>query len=532
MTLSEESKKIMVNAYRSGNLTPIQQDIINRAIEQNQITIEELQPTEQQIKTPSQQPAKFTQKQLELIPELAGTQRNQFMGEPLGVKETAKGALTALPYAYSAITPSLGVAGRVASLASPLVTGLSETGVGLLEGETPKEASMRGIKAAGVETAMTGILKAARGILPALAKTASKADKNVIDKVIKDPDLTKVEPKSNLEITEIIDDRLSEFRRLRSKQYEKEFSKIPRKVLDTPITKTEKVTDFISDPKNKINIQEIINVIKNEKPLGYAMDLTSVDRLFAGQPITPDEIKEVNSLLSEVLRSKNLVPRTKKNLIDIKDKVFKTLSDISPQIAKINEKYTEQSKKLGITKKLQEYEVNPQIADTKVSNLLTQIGKSLGGKRYTREKVIDNLDKIDDELNIPKSQKIETIMKGTVAQEIIQQAASKPSGTLDQVLTTLISLGGGTSFYNPVMGASIAGPSLATKIARTTPVSQSLLKTAQAQQRFIEPIKQSGKAASILFGQREARAEDGSYSDTAIDFIKKQRGILKNIGGN
>lgn len=39
MALSEESKIKIKNAYRSGKLTPEQQDFINRAIEQNQITI-------------------------------------------------------------------------------------------------------------------------------------------------------------------------------------------------------------------------------------------------------------------------------------------------------------------------------------------------------------------------------------------------------------------------------------------------------------------------------------------------------------
>ena len=39
MTLSEESKILIKNAYKSGKLTPEQQDFINKAIEQNQITI-------------------------------------------------------------------------------------------------------------------------------------------------------------------------------------------------------------------------------------------------------------------------------------------------------------------------------------------------------------------------------------------------------------------------------------------------------------------------------------------------------------
>ena len=41
MALSEESKIKIKNAYRSGKLTPEQQDFINRAVQQKQITITE-----------------------------------------------------------------------------------------------------------------------------------------------------------------------------------------------------------------------------------------------------------------------------------------------------------------------------------------------------------------------------------------------------------------------------------------------------------------------------------------------------------
>lgn len=544
MTLSVELKNKIKKAYRRGNLTPSQQDFINRAIEQNQITLEELQvteqPIEQPIEQPSPQPARFTQRQLELVPELAGTQREQYMGEPLGVKETAKGALTALPYAYTAVSSQIkptSVPGIIAKVASPLVTGLSETGIGLLEGQTPKEASIRGYKAAGGEIAMGAILKAASKILPALAKTTSKANKNVIDKVIKDPDLTKVEPKSNADMTDIIQERLDDFRELKNKEYEKAFSKISSKILNTPTTETKKITNFLTNPKNKIDIENITNVIKNEKPRTYAMDLSIVDRVLGGQAVTPEEIKQVNSLLGKVLRSQNLDPTDRMNINGLKKVVFETLSDSAPQIAKMNKKYAKQQAKLDIAEKLEEATKGVfRVADTKVAAILTQIGKSLSGKRYTKDKIIRSLDKIDGALNIPKNQKMETIMKGTVAQEIIQQAASAPTTskeTFYRMLSPLAGITSTTMINDPLMKAGVISATTIPSILRTEPVAKTLLKTAQLQQRL---PKQTGKAASILFGQREARAEDGSYTDTATDFIKNQRGLLEKtkrfIGGN
>jgi hypothetical protein len=488
-------------------------------IEKNIITLEKTQPIEQ---APSQ-PARFTQRQLELVPELAGTQRDKFMGEPLGVKETAKGALTALPYAYSAIAPNLGIPGIVTA---PLVTGLSEAGVGLLEGETPKEATTRGVKAAGGEIVMGGILKAAKGILPALAKTATKANKNVIDKVIKEPDLTKVEPKSNADMTDIIQERLDDFRELKNKEYEKAFSKISSKILNTPTTKTKKITNFLTDPKNKIDIEEITNVIKNEKPRTYAMDLSIVDRLLGMQAVTPEEIKEVNSLLGKVLRSQNLDPTDRMHINGLKKVVFETLSDSAPQIAKMNEKYAKQLAKLDIAEKLEEQTKGVfRVADTKVSTLLTQIGNSLKGKRYTKDKIIRSLDKIDDALNIPKNQKMETIMKGTIAQEIIQQAASAPTTaqeTFYKMLSPLAGITSTTMINEPLIKAAVIAGSTIPSILRTEPAAKTLLKTAQLQQRL---PKQTGKAASILFGQREARADDGSFSESALNLIKQLRGL-------
>ena len=101
------------------------------------------------------------------------------------------------------------------------------------------------------------------------------------------------------------------------------------------------------------------------------------------------------------------------------------------------------------------------------------------------------------------------------------------------MLSPLAGITSTTMINDPLMKAGVISATTIPSILRTEPVAKTLLKTAQLQQRL---PKQTGKAASILFGQREARAEDGSYTDTAIDFIKNQRGLLEKtkrfIGGN
>lgn len=516
MALPTELQNKIRKKYREGSLSQKQFEFVNKAINLNELTITDAD------KLARQEALKST------IPELMPKEYGDPVETP-SKKEMAKGALTAIPYIYPAVTSRLGLAGKIASLASPVVTGLSETGIGLLEGESLEQAKKRGFRAAGAEVAMSGILKAAKGILPGLAKTASKANKNVIDKVIKDPELTKIEPQSNFDIASIIDQRLSDFSALRADQYNKSFNKLPKDLINTPTNKTQKITNFIQDPNNKIQIDEIINLIKKQKPTGYKMDLTSVDRLFRGQSVTPDEIKEVNSLLAKVLQTKDLVPTTKKYLSDIKDKVFETLSDVAPEISEINKKYASQSQKLGMTKQIKDLQNDGLVKETSVAGLLTQIGKSLKGNRYTKEKLIKNLDKIDNELNIPKNKKIETIMKGTVAQEVISEALAKPTSPKDIFYQTAPSmfgaLGGVYSGIDPLFTAGLTGAGLVPTVLRTKPVAESLLKGAQTLQKYEKPIKALSKATSKATGQQQARSTDGSLTQSSIDFIKNIRGI-------
>ena len=65
--------------------------------------------------------------------------------KPIDYKESAKGALTALPYAYGAATSNLPGRFKALSFLSPAVTGLSEAGIGLLEGKSLKQSGARGV---------------------------------------------------------------------------------------------------------------------------------------------------------------------------------------------------------------------------------------------------------------------------------------------------------------------------------------------------------------------------------------------------
>lgn len=527
MTLSEKTKNKMINAYRKGNLTQKQQDFIDRAIEQNQITIEELQPTEQVLQKPDRSISERLLNLATLLqtPATAETLRKEM--PEVGIKETAKDVLTVAPYGFEAVTSTPATAPL--KPLSPVITGLSEAGIALLEDKPFKKAVGRGITATGTEIATGGLLKGLGSILPKLAKTASKANKNIIDKAIKDPELLKTEPKSNLEMTEIIDQRIKDYAEKRSRDYDTEFEKIPTKVLNNPNTDTSKLLNYVNDPKNNINVEEIITLIKREKPMGYAIDLTSIDRLFSGDFITPNEIKDVNSFLGKVLRSSKLEESERYMISGIKEKVFEVLGDASPDIAKINKKYAKQSEKLKLAKKLQNFESGKEEAtESSVASMLRQKANELQSKRFTKEKLTKGFDAIDDELNVPKDQRLNTIMNSTIVQEKIEDAASKKISNIE-LLTRLGMIGTGVGVggtINP-FGYALATLPIAKTAIETEPVAKSLLRLAQEQQRFQKPLETARRITSKGAAQTISRKDDGRIPLQTYDYIKQQRGIRR-----
>lgn len=509
MALSEESKVKIKNAYRSGRLTPKQQDFINKAIQQKQITITE----EDEIVR--QETIKST------IPELQTIERGD-PTKPLTGKESLKAALKIAPYTL----------GMVPGAGAP-VTAISETGLGLLEGEKPKEALTRGAIAGATELVIPKVVKGGLGVgkaaLKTLTKFATKADKNVINKAIKNPKLTKTPVKTNLEVAAQIEDYLNIANKKKNRAYKNALESIPEKEKLKPVD-TSNIEKFII--RENLDPQGITELIQTARPKTKLFDLNSLDKFINGQEITFDEAKTINSLMSDLQRSNAIDAVDKRSIQKLKDELYTSLSDVKG-FKELNKKYATQTQLIrNIERNLgSKTDGRYELQETKVNTLTNDVLKDIEQKRTTKSNLLKNLQSLDKEVKAKGKRSVVNQIEVNAVQDSINKSIRKPSGLL-RGLTTFGGLG--TLYYQPKLGSAVLAGQAATDILRSEPVAKRLLKAAQTP---LSPgarriAKTATQIASKPIAQQTGRnvmpiVRDNIGKITNQEQIKRDRGIIK-----
>lgn len=510
MALSEESKIKIKNAYRSGRLTPEQQDFINRAIQQKQITITE----EDEIVR--QETIKST------IPELMPIEYGDPV-EPLSGKESLKAALKIAPYTL----------GMVPGAGAP-VTALSETGLGLLEGQKPKEALTRGAIAGATELVIPkfvkGGLRVGKTALKALTKFATKADKNVINKAIKNPELTETPIKDNQEVAIQIQDYLNIATRKKNRDYKKALETIPEKEKLKPVD-TSNVQKYIL--QEGVDPQSTIALIETARPKTKIFNLDSLNKFINGQEITFDEAKTINSLLSDLQRSNAIDAVDKRSIQKLKDELYKSLSNVKG-FKELNKKYATQTQLIrNIERNLgSKTDGKYEIQETKVNTLTNDVLKAIEEKRTTKSKILENLKGLDKEVKARGQRSVVNQLEANAVQDSINKSIK---GKQNQLFRGLTTIGGyGTLLYQPKLGAAVLATQGAKDILQSEPVAKRILKAAQTplSPRARRVAKTTTQIAAKPIAQQTGRnvmpiVRDISGKISNQEQIEKERGVVK-----
>jgi len=516
MAFTEELQNKFKERYINNKLNKKQLDFLDKAIQQKQITITE----EDEIAR--QKTIKST------IPELQTIKRGD-PTKPLTDKESLKAALQIAPYTL----------GMVPGAGAP-VTAISETGLGLLEGEKPKEALTRGAIAGATELVIPKVIKetfrATKGVgkaaLKSLTKFATRADKNVINKAIKNPKLTKTPIKDNQEVVIQIQDYLNIATRKKNREYKKALEAIPEKEKLKPVD-TINVQKYIL--QEGLDPQSTIGLIQTARPKTKLFDLNSLNKFINGQEITFDEAKTINSLMSDLQRSNAIDAVDKRSIQKLKDELYKSLSNVKG-FKELNKKYATQAQLIrNIERNLgKKIDGKYEIEETKVNTLTNDVLKAIKEKRTTKIKLLKNLKELDKEVKAKGQRSLVNQLEANAVQDSINQSIRKPSGLL-RGLTTFGGLG--TLYYQPKLGSLFLAGQAATDILRSEPVANKLLKAAQTPlspgaRRIAKIAKKATQIAAKPIAQQTGRnvmpiVRDISGKITNQEQIEKDRGIIK-----
>ena len=472
------------------------------------------------------------------------------------IKEELRNVATLAPYAAGV--------GTASKVIPPVVTGVSEAGLGLLEGQELKDALSRGVISGateagivkGVDELTKGVKKVADPIKKSLPKIkekaldfltefATKADKNVLKAVKQKPMLTEIKQRDNLEFADEIKKKYDDLKLKRDLEYEKKLELIPKSTLNKQAP-TFDFYRYFFDPKNKINESEVKSILISKRPRGVLFNEEIIDKLFKAQPITIGEIKELNSLFGNVVRNVDLQSEEKRVIGGLKSQLVNIL-DQTP-FKDINKEY---SKKSAILDSIENNFLKPKIRQNKASGLIgseesaqTLIKDKIKDlkenvrTKETKEKILQTLDK---ELGLKGKSKLTNILESTAAQRHIDEQISKKEG-LGQSLGALGLVGTiGYITGQPMKAAQVAGLLATKRFVQSEPVAKSLLKKTQdmAKQRKRPLSTQIKRPESVLkrviarsIGQQTGQAlvpinRDSSGKITNQEQIKRERGVVK-----
>lgn len=502
MTFSEELQNKFKERYRNNTLNEKQLNFLDKAIQQKQITITE----EDEIVR--QETIKST------IPELMPIEYGDPV-EPLSGKESLKAALKIAPYTL----------GMVPGAGAP-VTAISETGLGLLEGKKPKEALTRGAIAGATELVIPKVVKGGLGIgkaaLKTLTKFATKADKNVINKAIKNPELTKIPIKTNSEVAAQIEDYLDIATKKKNRAYRNALEAIPEKEKLKPVD-TSNVQKFIL--RENLDPQGITELIQTARPKTKLFDLNSLDKFISGQKITFDEAKTINSLMSDLQRSNAIDAVDKRSIQKLKDELYTSLSDVKG-FKELNKKYATQSQLIrNIERNLgSKRDGKYELQETKVNTLTNDVLKDIEQKRTTKSQLLKNLKSLDKEVKAKGKRSLVNQIEANAVQDSINKSIGKPGG-LFRGLTTIGGLG--TLYYQPALGSAVLAGQAAKDILQSEPVARRILKAAQTplSPAARQLAKTTTKIAAKPVAQQISRSASGKIANQ--EQIEKERGVVK-----
>lgn len=472
------------------------------------------------------------------------------------IKEELRNVATLAPYAAGV--------GTASKVIPPVVTGVSEAGLGLLEGQELKDALSRGVISGateagivkGVDELTKGVKKVADPIKKSLPKIkekaldfltefATKADKNVLKAVKQKPMLTEIKQRDNLEFADEIKKKYDDLKLKRDLEYEKKLELIPQSTLNKQAP-TFDFYRYFFDPKNKIDESEVKSILISKRPRAVLFNEEIIDKLFKAQPITIGEIKELNSLFGNVVRNVDLQSEDKRIIGGLKSQLVNIL-DQTP-FKDINKEY---SKKSAILDSIENNFLKPKIRQNKASGLIgnEQSAQTLildkikdlkenVRTKETKEKILQTLDK---ELGLKGKSKLTNILESTAAQRHIEEQIAKEVG-LGQSIGPFGLIG----LYKTLTGdpstlATVGGLFGGKKFIQSESVAKSLIKKTQdmAKQRKRPLSPQIKRPESVLkrviarsIGQQTGQAlvpinRDSSGKITNQEQIENERGVVK-----
>ena len=481
-------------------------------------------------------------------------------------KSTAQTLLKAAPWTVGMV-PVLG----------PPVTAASETGLGLLEGQSIPKSLKRGATAGGIEAALVGFGKpikalskvpgvgkiAESGILGAVAekgmkgigkvaekgksigekvgkqslklltKYATQADKEILDFAIKNPKYTRdINEKENIDIALDLTEGINKLRKKSTADYNKGFKSIPAKDKRKPI-KTKNISKYIFNQKENLDPNALIREIKKNRPKTQRFDEDSLLKMFLGDDITLEEAKRINSVLGDLSTNFNLKPTDKRIYGNIRGELQKSLETIK-EFKKVNKIYSKQKKLIdGLEKGLADKQGIVQ--ESKVNSLINNQVKNLKGERETKGTLFKLLEGIDKELGnkigLADQIKANALQTSLSKSQGIQKGIAQSIGAFG-VLGAIGAATGNPGYFATAMGL-IAGQ----KALKSKPAAKSLLRKSQDVQAFgwpgQAPTKKTIKKAIDRNRPRRTPTieELSSISKRAVSKVTGQQ-IARNQDGS
>lgn len=542
--------------YKRGELEGEQKKVFDELNRRGQLDIQQKKPE----RTISQRLLNLAT--LLQTPAAAETLRKQMPN--VGIKETAEDIATVAPYTI----------GMVPGIA-PAVTGVSETTLGLLEGQKPKEAIKRGVTAAGTEAALGGFgkpIKLAKEVpvigkvlekgvlglagektgqvsekigkktLDLLTRFATKEDKNILNIAKAKPLTTAIKQQDNASLAADISQIRNDLINKQEVEYKQAFDKLPQGLLNKKI-QTQELAEYIFNPQNNIDVIEIFNEIRTKRPKGVLFDEKILEDVFSGMPVTVDELRKTNSVIGGVLRDVDLRPDTKSRIRKIK-KQIQGLMGTEKSIKEINNRYAKQAEQIELLEQNFMRKVLGRNKDTvlvgdesKINTYIADKQKGMKEKQRTKTFKDDILEKIDTELKLKGQQNLQNIYEANAVQRSIGESIAKETG-----IAQTIGPFGLIGLYKTLMGdptvlASVLGIAGAKKGIQSEKVAKKLLETSQKTQQknlinvpksILETGSTIKRILSKTAGQQLARQQiernpDGSITRESQNQIQGER---------
>jgi hypothetical protein len=426
------------------------------------------------------------------------------------IKETPKQVATDIarlaPIA-AALTP-MGLARQAG------VTAVSRAGRGLLEGEEAPEALKKGAISGTVEAGIGKALKLSKPALKQIAKFATRAEKGVIDEAIKKPILTKIEPKTNIDTSNQIKTYLAILNNKKSRIYDRALTKVSE-AAKSKVADTKNVNQIIKE--DKLDRQGIKRLLLAGRSKVKKFDPNAVDKFIAGKELTFDEAKNVNSVLSDVLRSTTIEPVDKLKIGKLKDSLYKSM-EIYPGFKELNKKYAKQTNLVKDIKKALGKDIN----ETKVNTLTNDVIKKLKDRRQTKSRAMELLKDLDKEVKAKGKRSVVNQIEANAVQDSISQSISKKPGLQDVFLTTA-AIGGAAAA--PEYALPIAAGKAAQIAIQQEPVARAALRAAQEGVKVPAVLPRIAAKAPAIGVTPIQRQESGSLQPQSLEEIKQERRI-------